>query len=222
MKKLIAILAVLIVLAGAVFATEGTVNEGTQRITLKSEVEEKLPNFLLKGSLTSYAAIETAATSATNGTAFSGGALNSDDSIADTDITAYFIISQNASKAASNAADSDYARTQKTISFTFEIGALTQQGVPSGKTAKTIPGTLVSAQKGTAGSYTVGSNDTASTHDNLIELDYDSTAQKFTAVYNGRVQNGQEIGRFTAKWNKDVTAPNGTYKADITVLIHVE
>ena len=51
MKKLIAILAIAIVLVGAVFAdpVNTTPDGATQRITIKSTVERKDPTFLLKG-----------------------------------------------------------------------------------------------------------------------------------------------------------------------------
>lgn len=216
MKKLIAILVVMIVLAGVVFADgNGTVNAGTQRITLKSDVEERLPNFLLQGSMTDY---ETALVNANEGAAFAGTELDSEKSIADENIVAYFVIIQNASKKFSDGSASDYARTQKTITFTFAIGNLTQQGV---QTPKVINGALVaqSAVAAAAGTYEV-ENDANSPYTNLITNSVEG--QTFTARYNGRVQNGQEIGRFAAQWNKDITAPNGTYKADITVLIAVQ
>ena len=222
MKKLIAILAVMIVIAGAVFATEATVNEETQKITLSTTVKESLPQFLMVGTLNSnYTAGRVNGIVAADnftGTALTSEALNSTASIADEDINAYFTIYQNTSKLKADGTTMTYARTQMAIDFTFAFGPLTQQDVPQGKTAKTVAGELVTASAATAGTFTVGGND----YDNQISVTYTAASKKFTAVYDGRVDNDQEIGTFQIKWAKDPTVPNGTYKADITVNIDVQ
>ena len=230
MKKLITILAIMIVLVGAVFAEE-TVNEGKQRITLETDVKESVPQFVFQGSLTGYDAddletalsvADTSAEGSNNGKLLTSDALKTNKSIADANILVYFIIKQNAAKFVDGTTPAPtYARTQKTIEFSYVIGDLVQQApenAPSTWTAKRIPGHLVasSATKAAAGNFTVGSTQ----YDNQIENAV--SEQTFTAVYNGRVENGQEIGRFQAQWDQDPTVPNGVYKADITLTIAVQ
>ena len=229
MKKLITILAIMIVLVGAVFAEDvNTVNTGKQRITLETDVKESVPQFIFQGSLTSYTASLVDANSVTTAeNSFDGKLLTSDAlkttaSIADDNILVYFIITQNAAKFADGTTpDPTYARTQKTITFTYAIGDLIQQApanAPQGWSAKHVEGHLVanSAVAATAGSYTVG----GVSHANLITNT--ASGQTFTAAYNGRVENNQEIGRFQAQWDQDPTVPNGVYKADITLTIAVQ
>ncbi len=216
MKKVIAILMVLAIVAGAAFATDPEVNTGLKKIVLTSTVDEIIPQFVFKGTMNSDYSTE--AVSVTDTTATE---LDSELSIADSDIQAYFIILQNAAKDKDNNA-SDYARYNKNISFAFAIGDLIEQNPGENRTAKQVAGNLVanSAVAAEAGTYTGSQANESKTLTNAITNTLDGLT--FTAKYNGRVDNGQEIGRFSAIWYKDSSLPNGEYKADITVTITVE
>lgn len=224
MKKFIVILMVLAIVAGFAFADPTpavTVNEGLKRITLSSEVEEFVPQFVFKGTMNSDYVTD-AVTGNTSAVDFDGEELDSLLSIADEDIQAYFIILQNDAKDSNNQSQ-DYARYNNTITFTFAIGNLVEQNpnTDDNRVAKEVPGHLVADSAVAAGkaSYTGWKENQQISLQNAITNSVNG--QVFTSIYNGRVNNNQEIGRFSAIWYKDNTLPNGDYMADITVEIAV-
>ena len=228
MKKLIVILMVLAVVAGFAFADDPvatpavTVNEGLKRITLTSEVEEFVPQFVFLGTMNSD--YETDAVEGnTSADDFDGTELDSKLSIADEDLQAYFIIIQNDAMDSQNQSQ-DYARYNNTITFTFDIGKLVEQNpnTDDDRVAKEVPGHLVagSAKAAAAVSYTGWKENEQISLKNAILNSVED--QVFKSIYNGRVNNDQEIGRFSAIWYKDNTLPNGEYMADITLTIAVQ
>ena len=225
MKKILTVLLVLTMVVGAVFAAEET-----NRITLKSDVNEVAPKFNLYGSLTSYSDANKVAGS--TGAAFSGTELKptTNVSIADNDITAYFTITQVNTDTDSKS--NKYARYKGEIEFEIVVGAFTEQ--PAAGATLTSPATVdghitevkcvktgeiaqstYNGADGTAASGTTPVTLTNAVSSDISEAIDDNTAS-VKASYNGKVVN-QDVARFTAKWYHKDTLPNATYKADVTI-----
>ena len=223
MKKVFAILLVLALVAGFVFADSvtATVNTGKQRLTVTSSVVEVVPQFAFYGTTNSdySTSLSPATVVETDEGKFDGTTLASGKSIADEDITLYFIIKQTGGVEQGTGTPRTYARYNDVVTFTFVIGALTEQSPQTGKDAATGAGSLVanSAVAGTAATYSSKQGGDTKTLTNAIETTV--SGQVFTSTYTGKVDGTQEIGRFAAIWNQDDTVPNGEYKADVTVTI---
>ena len=216
MKKLIAILAIAIVLVGAVFATDPEVNLGSYKITLTSDVAPYAPQFLFEGSLTgtTYTAQGTA------GEVAAANKLVSQDSIADTDITAYFIIKQNGAKDASGAGQ-EYARWNTPVYFTIAVTNLTEVNPADANDVKSAPGAVDAASLSAAAAITYsGKKNGATTNltNALTNAVLEDGRVGFSATYNGKVVD-QTIGTFSVTWKQDDSLPNGAYSADIILTI---
>lgn len=227
MKKALTILAVLILVVGAVFAE-------TQRLTLKSDVGNVPPEFILRGSETESDVALTPAQNAdpvdaTNGAEFAGGAIESDLSIADSDITVYFGIFQvNDNATVSEGVTSPgYARYNKYVDLAVNVGALTEQNPIDAAHPRTVAGSIMTKTMDPAQTYTGMQDGVSTTLTSLISTTNDGTVGKgtttttFRATYTGKVAN-QRVAAFSAKWLQDATLPNGTYKADITLTYSVQ
>lgn len=221
MKKVLTILMVLALVAGFAFAVDSTVNYGDQRLTVTSTVGEIVPQFTLKGSLTSYdAGLQAADVVESAHGSLDGKEMASDKSIAEENIQLYCIIYQSSAKVTKTGAAADAARYDKPVYFTIQIGNLVRQLEEGDTTQASVPGHIVTGSAtpaAPASATNMRENQAINNSVNSILNTYANN--KFTATYSGRVENDQEIGRFTAEWYKDTTLPDGTYKADVTVSI---
>lgn len=215
MKKVFVILLVLTLAVCCVFA-DASVNEGSHRLTISSLVDQIFPQFAFYGTLNSDYSTDVVKAKTDNE---SGEAeIDSGLDVSENDITVYFIIKQN-SALKTDGTEAAYARYNQVLTFSISIGALTEQDPYGGRAAATVAGQIVSnsAVAGSATTYTGYKEGESKTLNNAISNSYDSLV--FTSIYNGRVNNSQEIGRFAAVWYKDTTIPSGSYEADVTVTI---
>lgn len=213
MKKLITILAIMLVVVGAVFAEDP--QPTNQRLTLQSDVSEKKPAFKFQGSEDDKYGTDGKVVTSAQGS-WDGTLITSAKSIADADITLNFRILQTGSAGESDS--TTYARYKGVVTFAVEVGDLTQQAPLAANTsAATVEGTLGTLTVGTVGKYDASVNGSTTEVSNKITLS--TTSNGFSAAYNGKVKDDQVIGTFSATWKKDETLPNGTYKADITLTI---
>ena len=226
MKKILTVLAILTLIVGAVFA-EGAEGEKTtptatkSRVTIESTVEEKQPAFVLKAGLkdtneesanfgkvtygTTGKSVGESAEETFDGTVLKTGI----PSIADSDIEVYFQIMQTGSAGLETDSGKKFARYKKVVNFNVKVGDL-----------------ICDQQDGTKyrisgeASESKAADDIANPNkDNVYTLKNFASAnhQNYSATYNGKVYDDQEIATFKATWEKDNYAPNGTYKADITL-----
>ena len=215
MKKLIAIVTIAIVLVGAVFATANDVNQSAT-VTITTCVERVLPTFKLVAANSTFAG-ETApaavATDAATDTADSplGGAeydaTSTDISINDLEV--FFGIYQT--NQANVREEYELTVSANPLALMNEAGtaALTGNDAHSINPTDTTPAIAKATIASTVTGYT------------LIALD-DSTDPKLTVAYTGKVGTASTdllLGTFSVKWEKDVEAPSGTYKADVVLSI---
>ena len=227
MKKLIAILAIMIVLVGAVFATDPvdtTPDGATQRVTIKSTVGRKDPTFLLKGlkdagTFTNTGAQDAAdVVDATTGNASAAGSydgtlLTSAKDISQDDVVASFGVFQTAD-----------AKNKFAYSFTISATHLIQVTDANGDAPTTpydaatpefsnLGNTAWYASSTTGISAGTSSVDAASgitasvTFDGLATISADTTNPKLT---------------FTVTWPKNRMAVAGDYEADVTMVLTVQ
>ena len=197
MKKLIAILAVMIVLVGAVFAASG------DKLSLKSIVGEVLPVY----EIHSQNASGTVGTQ--NGAEVATGMDLSTQNISWT----FVIIQKGEVDGQQNAVT--FAKTKQTATLTITLGHFVgdeehQQANDSPKftafTAATPNQTndALDADKKTV--ITVPTGDALN-----------ASSANVTAAYKGVNWADQEIATFTALWTKDDTLKMDTYHADVTL-----
>lgn len=217
MKKLIVILSIMLIVVGAVFAEDP--QPTSQRLTLQSDVAEKKPAFKFQGSEDTKYETNGAVVTTDHGS-FDGNLITTTKSIADADITLNFRILQTGSAGVSDS--KTYARYKGVVTFTVEVGALTQQApFAEGEEAATVNGAIdeSSLVAGTVGKYSASVNGSSSEVFNKITNTVNTAKNGFNAAYNGKVLDDQVIGTFSATWKRNETLPNGTYKADITLTI---
>lgn len=216
MKKVFAILLVLTLFAGAALFAEASVNTGAHRLTVSSLVDQIVPQFSFFGTLNSDYATD--AIKAKTEAEADDAELDSLRDISREDITVYFTIQQS-SALKKDGTPENYARFNQVLTFSVSIGDLVEQDPYGGRTAASVHGQLLenSAAPGTVMTYTGYKDGESRTLDNAIENSYDDLV--FTSIYNGRVNNSQEIGHFAAIWYKDTRIPAGTYEADVKVTI---
>lgn len=219
MKKVFAILLVLAVVAGFVFADAGTVDTSTKKLTVTSSVGIVYPQFKLTGvySEDTYTAKNT--TTPLDETPIT--AL----SIADNTIKIDCTIAQFGGKNKSDAsAVNGYARYKGTVTFDITVGNLVEQTPGEGNDAKEVAGHIIDTDVVAAATYQgfngTGSGSSATGNQNLTNAIKNTKVSdsQITAKYNGKVVD-QNIGTFSAIWYQDDSVPTGEYKADITVEI---
>ena len=219
MKKAITILAVLIVLVGAVFA-DAPAGE-TQKITIQSTVERKDPQFLLKGVAgANQSGFTTEAAKTT--TEYEGTKLASGVDISQEDVVASFALYQTA------AAKNRFAYTF-TISATKLVQREDAEGTPvSGQNAYTTANAPVFSELNDNwyASENEGANGIASGSASLTLTEGVATGVSANVTFNGKAtvpaNNNTPKMAFTVTWDDDRLAPAGLYEADVTMVYTVE
>ena len=221
MKKLIAILAIMVVLVGAVFATTNT---ETHKIRIYSVVDEILPTFQLR-----YAA-ESAITN--NSTVrFSNNATYLDPTTGLNNNTtdsfdSHFDIGAETAEGALTVvftcnlvadADTNFAKTQKSFTITFSDGvfAVKRSGVTENQTL--APYSITSV----AGVVTTGITSITPNNENGAST-YTTGAKSSstTVAFSGEtVTAAQVLTTATYAYTGDPTIDMGTYYADIVMTI---
>lgn len=202
MKKLIAILAVMIVLVGAVFAADG------DKLTLKSTVGVVDPVFEIR----STSAAGTLGTQA-------GAEVATSKDLSVENIEWTFYIMQFGEKDSKNATVT-FAKAKKTASLTITLGHFTgknegQIAVDSPKFTAFTAATPIEANAGYA-----AAKQTAITVPSGEALN--ASTATVSAVYKGVNWADQEIAHFTALWTKDDTLEMDDYYADVTLTYTVQ
>lgn len=202
MKKVFAILLILAVVAGVMFAADG------DALKLKSTVGEVLPVYEIHAS-DKEGADKTGANPAVE------VATGLDISV--TDISWDFVIKQVGEK---NSADETvtYAKTKKTATLTIELGHFT--GVELAKVATDSPvftAVTAVAPNDTNAEIAEAKRTVASLPEalNVASVDIDLT-------YTGEKWVDQDVINFTAKWTMDDTLPMDDYYATVTMTYTID
>ena len=224
MKKVFAIIAILVVLVGAVFAVENEINQ-TSTITVKTLVQRSLPEFKLVGSLTATAGEPTGTitTVATHNnpqtTAYEGDAVDAEAiDISIDDITVYFAIYQ-----------SNMANVRASYNLAYTAGKLVKMSAQNSSTPDNSNNAYTINPSGTIGANGTAVITTAieaNDEENETYLALDDTTD-LVAAYTGRVNQpaqGQSVsdlllGTFSVTWLKDVEAKDGYYRADVVLAV---
>ena len=197
MKKLIVILAVLILVAGSVFADE------THVIKIKTTVESKTPTFVLKAGLSP----DSFDRESDDDTMNTLGWETIEKSILKENVVVYFQIAQkgyarkNGSKFLLSIEASEMVREQNEDGS--ELG-------PDDERYKTTKGVIseinpINAEESNVEVAVSGSIDK-------------STAEIMTE-YKGKVEDGTPIASFVVTWEKDVKALDGIYQASVILKV---
>lgn len=234
MKKLIAILMVLAIVAGFAFAA---VSAGSATVKITSKVEKRYPGFKLEGidqaengaTATASDAVVTAANISANADITDHTYTEGEETLAaaqnidEHDIVVNFRLYQDASEGYDTTVGKRFARSGNTFKFTIEIGNMILIDDTTGA-QKTNPATdeyvvPVDPEGGENFVFTKADADTG--NDITITAPTGETYQ-FMAVYKGFVWDSQDIGTFNVKWPQKATLVNGDYEADVTVTITLE
>lgn len=238
MKKLITILTIMIVLVGAVFAAntpEAQRANGTAAIDITAKVPEAVPQFQLiitsssdvvgeanadinlgtvnQGQVTpGEAASDEAALSLASVKALTG------NGVAAADVEVAFAINQitNANLKAAyditiTATNMDIVKLSDGTEFTSA-----SQGFDPAKHRFTVDVTQ-NTTMGATPTITIGSAGASSTPGLGIAV----SANVLTATYDGKNQVAatKQLGTFSVKWNKNINAVAGDYKATVTMVV---
>ena len=211
MKKLIAILTIAIVLVGAVFAGANDLS-GAATITVTTCVARSLPEFKLAAS--SSAISTTVPSIADDLTDPADGSLGGTEFDATgTDISVdnllvYFGIYQT-----------NQANVREEYTLTASATPLYRMNT-AGTAKETEEGKAHSIPVATFSNTTEAEVADTVTGHNLIALS--AAGHVLTVEYTGKVGTDDTdllLGTFSVQWNKDVEAPEGTYKADVVLTI---
>lgn len=191
MKKLIAILAVLMLVACVVFA-DATVKVRSKVTTTQ---EEENPQFTLNAGLTKAAMTVLAA----DGDTSIMGITTQKKSIKTDDITVYFQIIQ-VNNAGKNGSAYIFTITPSEM---IQIKDANDADVEATNAHKTTPG-VVSEKAG---------------NQQLVNATVTpkNDAEKFDAAYTGKVAENTVLASFTVTWASDANAPDGLYEAAVVV-----
>ena len=218
MKKVFAIIAIMVVLVGAVFAVENEINQ-TSTITVKTLVQRSLPEFKLVGSLTATngeptGTITTVATADNQTAAYEGDAVNAEATdISIDDITVYFAIYQT-----------NQANVRASYNLAYTAGKLVRMSAQNSSTAATGNDAYTingNGSVGANGTAVVTTAIEANDAENETYLALDDTTD-LVAAYTGRVSQDQTdllLGTFSVTWLKDVEAKDGYYRADVVLAV---
>ena len=223
MKKLIAILVVMIVLIGAVFAAD------SQSLTVTANIAVETPAFVLKGGASDGTYDKTAAVdSAPAAQEYSYEQIALNGSIIANNLTAYFQVLQ-----------SSKANLSKTFNFSVTASKLVRRGhlassaeVTAALAADPNSTLAVNDLVSDGRSYTINKSVTISTAAKVsasentylaITPNTSSTAAEFSATYSGYVNataaSMLPLATFSVTWEKDEAAMDGFYCADVTLTV---
>ncbi len=218
MKKAITILAIIAIVAGAVFAVDPDPEvkpAGAERITVQTKVDRELPVLKLVGSLAAgftsatesdpvyrvgYAKENTAVEAVADATAteHNGEILDATSiDISHEDLKVYFKVTSAAAR----------------CDLVYDIA------VTAGKLSSVTDGTTYTINK----NVTFANQTAGQTGANLevSGVGGGSTGFEATATYSGAT-DAAIIGTFDITWQKDNYAPEATYQADVTMTYTVE
>ena len=190
MKKVIAILVVMIAIAGAVFAANN------DQLQITATVNTVNPIFLIFGGKTSTEAA---------GTTYQGNStptsITYTENLADTDIVLYIRLYQ-----------SNKAKYKGTATLTITATPLvnTDTSITGGKTTSDAPeADNIDAISVNGITYAANANPSSTTSQE------GNTVVTFAPVYDGRAIQATNIGTFDLTWGKDDDLAAGTYRATI-------
>ncbi len=189
MKKLIAILAVMIAFAGAVFAVTG------EQLQINATVTPVAPIFSIYGGKTS----DEAAGTTYKGNASTPTAISYTGNLAETDVVLYIRLWQ-----------SNKAKYNGTASLTVTATPLVNTTVSEGtfKTAAPAAGSISKTESPSGITYSA--NPSASTVNG-------NTVVSYAPTYDGRSIPATNIGTFTLTWGHNDDLAAGAYQASITL-----
>lgn len=252
MKKVFAILVIMVILVGAVFAEPA----GTATLTITSEVTKRFPGFQLVGADQATGGASATASlrirgnnvedETTHETTWTAAAASTDmtthgdydsgnntiaavNSISEQDIVVNFTLKQSGSEGYDSTSSKYYARNTHVYNFGVVVGNMTKLGNNGQPVANPSANQTVVAKDATSTTdspvdvkFTKGSVTTG----NEIELK-DSTDSigadyRFVAVYKGTVYDDQTIGTFNVKWLHNADLEEGSYEATVTVTVSLE
>ena len=214
MKKLIAILMVLAIVAGFAFADAPAVNDKAQ-LTVNTEIKVQYPNYSLQA--TSWVAGETgtganaslgaaAAVAATPGTST---VRIGDDVLLTTDTTVQFTITQTTLSRIKGVYTLGVSATPLEITKVTKPDGSKADATADEKAANVF---AVSA----APTITLGASGTAPTNTSMNN----TTAGSLAITYNGKkVAQNDVIGKFNYTWTADENNAAGDYQATVTLTI---
>lgn len=191
MKKVITILAVLMVVAAAAFATDG------DKLILKTSVEKILPQFQIS-TVDSAEAVKVGSAD--------GVDVTTGKDIAEQPITWTFDVEQKGEKDKNNH-DKTYAKYNTSVELTLTLSKFTA----------TISGaTYTEAGTPTVDSVALDSKNEANTSLGKIAIATTTDGKGIKLTYSGKVVD-QKFGTFTCTWPQDDTLPVGDYTANVTL-----
>ena len=198
MKKLIIILSILILVACSTFAGEMHV------IRLKSIVESKSPIFVLKAGLTpddfDRAVSDAEADNMLNWEAV-------EKSIKEDDVVVYFeVVQKGLAKDIGKKYSLTIEASEMSLGFNEDGSVL----APDADIYKTSKGRITNVTG-------MGTERAVVAVSNVKSIASDSTT--IIAEYNGVVQDGTPIAKFTVTWPKDIDAPDGIYQASVILKV---
>ncbi len=188
MKKLIAILAVLITFVGAAFAVTG------EQLQINATVLPVAPIFSIYGGKT----LDEAAGTTYQGNATTATNITFSENLAATDIKVYIRLWQ-----------SNKAKYSGTATLTVTATPLVNQTVQTG-TYQTAAPTAANIAKPTVAGISYDSNPAASTSAG-------NTVVTYAPKYDGRSVQATNIGTFDLTWEHIEDLSVGSYKATITL-----
>ncbi len=200
MKKIITILAIMMILVGSVFAATGDSSNGTASLDVTIAISAQYPTFQLKsGSVTDNVASTHADSYDPADVALTADSLLSEDQPVSFDIV-------------------QLTRSSAKATYWLTVTATNMDLVKdaSGATISTLSDT--GTQRFTVASTTpsVSAPTTA-----VTGISNNGTSgNKLVAIYDGTtVAANTTIGSFTATWNKNANAVSGDYKATVTLTV---
>ena len=198
MKKLIVILAVLILVAGSVFGAEET-----HVIRIKATVESKTPTFVLKAGLSPDSFDRESDDDTMN--LFDWETI--EKSILKEDVVVYFQIVQ---KGTAKKLGSSYALSIEATEMVLEMS---EDGSPLAPDAE-----IHKTKKGNISDFIA-----VNPEESNVAVVFSETSAKdianLTTEYKGFVADGTPIAAFTVTWAKDVSAPDGIYQASVILKV---
>ena len=197
MKKVLVILAVLILVAGMVFAEE------RQTIRIKTTVESKTPTFILKAGMSP----DSFDKESDDDTINTRGWQTVEKSILTDNIVVYFQIVQ---KGTAKRVGKEFALS---IEATEMVLTLSEDGsalAPDVDVYKTSKGSISEVTP-------------VNVEKSNVEVAVSGSATKdsanLLAEYKGKVEDGTPIATFTVTWARDVQAPDGIYQASVILRV---
>lgn len=196
MKKLIVILAILILVASSVF--------GVEVIRLKSVVESKNPTFVLRAGLSP----DSFDRESDDDTMSTLGWETIEKSILKENIVVYFQIAQ---KGTAKRVGKEFALSIEATEMILVSNEDGSELAPDTEIHKTSKGRIsdLSAVNPEESNVSVTLSGGAATKDTVSLI----------TEYKGKVEDGTPIATFTVTWAKDVEAPDGIYQASVILRV---